>query len=129
MSSGVKKDVPDILKNILARKLEEIAERSATTSIDTLKEQIVDVDAPRGFVSAMKQCLAAGQSAVIAEIKKASPSKGVIREDFDPASIASAYAKGGAACLSVLTDKDYFCLLYTSPSPRDGLLSRMPSSA
>ena len=108
MSSGVKKDVPDILKNILARKLEEIAERSATTSIDTLKEQIVDVDAPRGFVSAMKQCLAAGQSAVIAEIKKASPSKGVIREDFDPASIASAYAKGGAACLSVLTDKDYF---------------------
>ena len=58
MSSGVKRDVPDILKNILARKLEEIAERSATTSIDTLKEQIVDVDAPRGFVSAMKQCLA-----------------------------------------------------------------------
>ena len=108
MSSGVKKDVPDILKNILARKLEEIAERSVTTSIDTLKEQIVNADAPRGFVSAMKERLAAGQSAVIAEIKKASPSKGVIRKDFDPAAIASAYAKGGAACLSVLTDKDYF---------------------
>ena len=108
MSSGVKRDVPDILKNILARKLEEIAERSATTSMDTLKEQIVDADAPRGFVSAMKERLSVGQSAVIAEIKKASPSKGVIRKDFDPAAIASAYAKGGAACLSVLTDKDYF---------------------
>ena len=108
MSSGVKRDVPDILRNILARKLEEIAERSATTSIDKLKEQIVDAGAPRGFVSAMKERLSVGQSAVIAEIKKASPSKGVIRKDFDPAAIASAYAKGGAACLSVLTDKDYF---------------------
>jgi len=98
----------DILKKILARKREELAERSATVSIDALKQQIATASPVRDFVGAMQAKLAAGQSAVIAEIKKASPSKGVLREDFRPAEIARSYEKGGAACLSVLTDRDFF---------------------
>src|SRR6056300_357973 len=101
-------DTPDILKKIVARKLEEIDERSANLSIDQLKAKLDDADAPRGFVQSLKDKIAAGQSGVIAEIKKASPSKGVLREHFVPAEIAQSYANHGAACLSVLTDVDFF---------------------
>ncbi len=101
-------DTPTILKKILARKQQEIVERSNFRPMAQLLEQIASASAPRGFATALEAKLAVGQSAVIAEIKKASPSKGVIREDFDPAAIAKSYAKGGAACLSVLTDVDFF---------------------
>ena len=101
-------DTPDILKKIVARKLEEIDERSAKISLDQLKAQLDNADAPRGFVQSLKDKVAAGQSGVIAEIKKASPSKGVLREHFVPSEIAKSYADHGAACLSVLTDVDFF---------------------
>jgi len=99
---------PTVLKKILARKLEEIAERSAHRSIDDLKQIAQQQSPPRGFIQAMRDKLASGESAVIAEVKKASPSKGVIREDFDPQAIAKSYAENGAACMSVLTDADFF---------------------
>ena len=98
----------DILNKILARKVEENTERSAKVSIDELKKQIESADKPRGFIQSMRNKIAAGDAAVIAEIKKASPSKGVMRENFIPADIAKSYAANGAACLSVLTDEDYF---------------------
>jgi len=100
--------IPTVLEKIVRRKFEEISERSAKISVDDLKVKIAEQDAPRGFVAAMDAKIAAGQAAVIAEVKKASPSKGVIRENFYPAEIASSYEKGGAACLSVLTDEDFF---------------------
>ncbi len=98
----------DILKKILARKREEVIERSASLPMDALKVQVETAPPVRDFVGAMQAKLAAGKSAVIAEIKKASPSKGVLRENFQPAEIARSYEKGGAACLSVLTDRDFF---------------------
>jgi len=101
-------DTPDILKRILARKIEEIDERNRTLGLRELEQRVADADAPRGFINALEQKLNAGQAAVIAEIKKASPSRGLLREDFDPAQIAVSYEKGGAACLSVLTDVDFF---------------------
>jgi len=101
-------DTPDILKKIVLRKQEEIAERRQKRSIDELKQMLPSASAPRGFVDSMKAKLAAGLPAVIAEVKKASPSKGVIRENFVPAEIAKSYEQGGAACLSVLTDVDFF---------------------
>ena len=101
-------DTPDILKRILARKIEEIDERIRTLSMEELGQRVAEADAPRGFVKRLQEKLQAGQAAVIAEIKKASPSRGVLREDFNPAQIAMSYEKGGAACLSVLTDVDFF---------------------
>ena len=99
---------PTILRKILARKAEEVAERRAHHSLNLLEERISEQTAPRGFSTALQQRAAAGDPAVIAEVKKASPSKGVIREDFHPARIAASYADGGASCLSVLTDVDFF---------------------
>lgn len=99
---------PDILKKIIARKQEEIAERSQQTSLAEITDLAKAAGACRGFVNAIEAKINAGQAAVIAEIKKASPSKGVIREDFRPAEIAASYEQGGAACLSVLTDADFF---------------------
>jgi len=101
-------DIPDILKRIVERKFEEVAACKQVVSGDELLACIAQADAPRGFHAAIKTKIASGQSAVIAEIKKASPSKGVLREDFHPAQIAKSYEDGGAACLSVLTDKDFF---------------------
>lgn len=98
----------DILKKILRRKVEEVYERSVRESTRELIAKIDGVSKPRGFVRAIEAKLKQGESAVIAEIKKASPSKGVIREDFNPTEIAASYEQGGAACLSVLTDADYF---------------------
>lgn len=101
-------DTPTILKKIVARKFEEVTERSQKTSLSDLQRKINEQTACRGFVQSMANKLDQGRSAVIAEAKKASPSQGVIRENFDPAAIAQSYEKGGAACLSVLTDADFF---------------------
>lgn len=101
-------ETPTVLKKILTRKAEEISERKAKTTIEQLKAQLDTSSVTRGFVKALQAKIAVGESAVIAEIKKASPSKGVIRENFDPVDIAKSYEIGGAACLSVLTDVDFF---------------------
>ena len=98
----------DILNTILARKAEEIAERSARVPLAELIARAADASPVRGFADALHERIATGDAAVIAEIKKASPSKGVIRSDFRPAEIAMSYEFGGAACLSVLTDVDFF---------------------
>ena len=98
----------DILTTILARKAEEIAERSARVPLADLRARIAEASPTRGFADALHAMIAQGDPAVIAEVKKASPSKGVIRPDFRPADIAVSYEFGGAACLSVLTDQDFF---------------------
>jgi len=101
----------DILKKILATKQEEVAAALAVKPLTVIRaeaEKRVKTDPARDFVGAIRAKLAAGHAAVIAEVKKASPSKGVIRENFDPAAIAADYAAHGAACLSVLTDRQYF---------------------
>jgi indole-3-glycerol phosphate synthase len=100
--------VSDILQRILARKAQEIRERSEVASLDEQRKRAAAADQPRGFAAALRTKIAAGKPAVIAEVKKASPSKGVMRADFRPAEIARSYELGGAACLSVLTDTDFF---------------------
>lgn len=96
-----------ILDTIMARKVEEVAARQAQVSIAALEAKAA-AQKTRGFEAALQAKVGTGQSAVIAEIKRASPSKGIIREDFQPALHAKQYQSGGAACLSVLTDVDYF---------------------
>ena len=94
-------DAPDVLKRIAAYKADEVAALKTRTTIDALREAAAALPHPRGFERAIKS---ASGPALICEVKKASPSKGVIREDFDPVAIAKAYEAGGATCMSVLTD-------------------------
>jgi len=98
----------DILHKILERKRKEVAQRSARLPLSEIKSLTQEVPPPRGFAAALQAAIAANKPAVIAEIKKASPSKGLIRENFAPDSIAISYAQSGASCLSVLTDVDFF---------------------
>ncbi|MCX7814041.1 MAG: indole-3-glycerol phosphate synthase TrpC [Tepidimonas ignava] len=101
----------DVLQRICATKRDEVAAARRAEPLAALRaraEASVRTDPPRDFVGALRAAIAAGRAAVIAEIKKASPSKGVLRADFDPAAIAASYARAGAACLSVLTDEPYF---------------------
>ncbi len=98
----------DILDRILAKKAEEVAAAQAVRPREAVEADARAAPPPRDFEGALRAAIAAGRPAVIAEIKKASPSKGVIREDFDPAAIAASYARAGAACLSVLTDRAFF---------------------
>ncbi len=101
-------DTPDILKRILARKAEEVAERRSRHPEAELRARLTEAPPVRGFRAALEGRVEQGRPAVIAEIKKASPSKGVLRADFHPAAIAQSYARAGAAALSVLTDQDFF---------------------
>jgi indole-3-glycerol phosphate synthase len=101
-------DTSDILQKILAKKVEEIASRKQRMSISDLEDIAQGVERPRGFYKALQAKVSAKKPGVIAEIKKASPSKGVIRENFQPITIGLDYAMNGATCLSVLTDKEFF---------------------
>ncbi len=98
----------DILNKILVTKAIEVAAAKAKISSDEVKDLALSQSKPRDFIGAIRAKIATNQAAVIAEIKKASPSKGIIRENFNPAEIATSYELGGAACLSVLTDIEYF---------------------
>jgi indole-3-glycerol phosphate synthase len=98
----------DILANICADTRAEVARRKAETGLDAIKQQARDAEKPRGFGRALMDATATGRPGLITEIKKSSPSGGLIRENFDPAALAKAYAEGGAVCLSVLTNEPYF---------------------
>jgi len=99
---------PDILIKILAHKAKEVSARKRKASFKSVKAKAGDCETPRGFVNAIQYCINEGKPAVIAEMKKASPSKGVIREKFNPVEIAKSYEQAGASCLSVLTDREFF---------------------
>ena len=99
---------PDILRRILARKAEEVRARAERLPLRALARRVDAAPAPRDFIGAVEDHLGRGRAAVVAEIKKASPSRGVLRADFDPAAIARDYAHHGATCLSVLTDAEFF---------------------
>ena len=99
---------PDILKKIVSRKHEEIADSISRVPLERMIELSSNADSARGFYKALHNKVLKHESGVIAEIKKASPSKGVLREDFDPVEIAKSYESGGASCLSILTDRDFF---------------------
>ncbi len=101
-------DTPDILKKIIDYKKEELAAAKARVPLAELKTRLPDLPPAGGFEAALRKTADAGRTAIIAEVKKGSPSKGVIREDFDPAGIAGIYAENGATCLSVLTDEHFF---------------------
>jgi len=101
-------NTPTILKKILDRKIEEVAERSQYKNLKDLEQEFDRYEQPRGFTNAIVNKINQKKAAVIAEIKKASPSKGVLRDPFIPQDIAESYKKGGAVCLSVLTDHDFF---------------------
>ena len=101
-------ETPTILKKILARKQQEVAERQSLVSAGTLQKKLESAPPCRGFIEALTNKVKSKQAAVVAEIKKASPSKGVLCENFDPVSIAKSYQQYGATCLSVLTDVDFF---------------------
>lgn len=101
-------ETPDILKKILKTKEEEVADRKSNISLETLQEIANGLENPRGFYRALASVAGKQKPAIIAEVKKASPSQGVIREDFKPVEIAMDYAMNGATCISVLTDKEYF---------------------
>ena len=105
---NAKLTAPTVLKSIFDRKQEEVAERRQTRPLDEVQRAAMERPACRGFRRALAEQVALGEPAVIAEVKKASPSKGVIRENFKPAEIAASYEQGGATCLSVLTDIDFF---------------------
>jgi indole-3-glycerol phosphate synthase len=98
----------DVLQRILAVKAEELARAKSAKPLAAVREEAKGAAPARDFVGALRSRIAAGKPAVIAEVKKASPSRGVLRENFDPAAIASSYEKHGAACLSVLTDEQFF---------------------
>lgn len=100
--------LPTVLEKICARKFEEIAERQGRLALAELQELVREKAPTRDFYGAIRSKIDAGMPAIVSEVKKASPSKGVIRENFHPADIAKSYEDAGAACLSVLTDKDYF---------------------
>ena len=108
VAAGPLRECPDVLLRIIRHKAREVAERAERTPLRVLAERAEAQAPPRGFAAALRSRIATAEPAVIAELKKASPSKGVLREDFEPEAIARDYAAGGAAALSVLTDEAFF---------------------
>ena len=119
----------NILQNIIQKKIEKVDKLKKSLDLKTLDELINKNNSYINFKEKIENNIKNNTTSIIAEIKKASPSAGIIIDDYNPVDIAQIYLNNKATCLSVLTEEDYFCLLYTSPSPRDISGSRMPSSA